>query len=196
MTHFFDITYFITNYGYFGIFIIIFLESGLFFALPGDSLLFTAGLLATVFGFNLPLLIIIICLATFLGGLAGYEIGTYLEKLRKFSFFRLILKQEHIDKAHRFFAKYGKFAIICSRFVPIIRTFTPIVAGIARVPYRFFIKYNLISSILWSTLITLVGYFLGRVFPIITNYLWVVTILVVLISLIPILVQMAKKKRI
>ena len=195
MNHLFDITYLITTYGYFGIFIIIFLESGLFFALPGDSLLFTAGLFASAYGFNLFFLITVIFLATFLGGLGGYEIGTYLEKLRKFSFFRLILKQKHIDKAHEFFVKYGKFAIVFSRFVPIVRTFTPIVAGVARVPYKFFVKYSLISSILWSSLITLIGYFLGRIFPVIKDYLWVVTILVVLVSLVPILIEVIKNRR-
>jgi len=193
--HLFDITYLLTTYGYLGIFIVIFLESGLFFALPGDSLLFTAGLLVAVLGLKLPILIIIIFLATFLGGLAGYEIGAYLDKLRKFSFFRLILKQEYIDKTHKFFGKYGKMAIVLSRFVPIIRTFTPIVAGIARVPYRFFIRYSLVSSIAWATIITLVGYFLGRMFPIIKNYLWVVAILVVLVSLVPILIQVLKEKK-
>jgi len=193
-THLFDITYLLTTYGYPGIFIIIFLESGLFFALPGDSLLFTSGLLVAVLGLKLPILIGVIFLATFLGGLAGYEIGTYLDNLRKFSFFRLILKQEYIDKTHKFFGKYGRVAIIFSRFVPIIRTFTPIVAGIARVPYKFFIKYSLISSIAWATTMTLIGYFLGRMFPIIKNYLWVVAILVVLVSLVPILIQILKGK--
>jgi len=195
MSHLFDIPYLLTTYGYLGIFIIVFLESGLFFALPGDSLLFTAGLLVAVLGLKLPILIFIIFVATFLGGLAGYEIGTYLEKLRKFSFFRLILKEEYIDKTHRFFDKYGEFAIIFSRFVPIIRTFTPIVAGIARVPYKFYIKYSLIGAVAWATIITLIGYFLGRMFPIIKDYLWVVAILVVLVSLVPILVQIIKDRR-
>ena len=195
MNHLLDITYLVSNYGYWGIFIIIFLESGLFFALPGDSLLFTAGLFASAYGFNLVFLIMIICLATFLGGLGGYEVGTYLEKLRRFSFFRIILKQKYIDRAHDFFMKYGKFAIIFSRFVPIVRTFTPIVAGIARVPYKFFVKYSLISSVLWSTTITLMGYFLGRFFPVIKDYLWVVTILVVLVSLIPILAEILRRER-
>jgi membrane-associated protein len=193
--HLFDITYLLTTYGYLGIFIVIFLESGVLFALPGDSLLFTAGLLVAVLGLKLPILILIIFLATFLGGVMGYEIGTYLEKLRKFSFFRLILKEEYINKTHQFFAKYGRSAIIFSRFVPIIRTFTPIVAGIARVPYKFYIKYSLISSIAWATTMTLIGYFLGRMFPIIKDYLWVVAILVVLVSLIPILIQVLKGKK-
>jgi membrane-associated protein len=195
MTHLFDITYLITAYGYLGIFIIVFLESGILFALPGDSLLFTAGLFASVYSFNLFFLIFIIFVATFLGGAVGYEIGFYLEKLKKFSFFRVILKQEHIDKAHEFFGKYGKFAIVFSRFVPIIRTFTPIVAGIARVPYKFFTKYSLAGSILWSTIVTLLGYFLGRAFPIIKDYLWVIAILVVVVSLLPIVIEIIRSKK-
>ncbi len=195
MIHLFDITYLITTYGYLGIFIIIFLESGLFFALPGDSLLFTAGLFASVFSLKLPILILIIFVATFLGGLGGYEVGTYLEKLKKFSFFQVILKQEHIDKAHNFFLKYGKFALVFSRFVPIVRTFTPIVAGIAHVPYKFYVKYSLVSSVLWSSSITLLGYFLGRAFPIIKDYLWVMAILVILISFVPILIEIIKNRR-
>lgn len=198
MSHFFglfDITYLITTYGYLGIFVIIFLESGILFALPGDSLLFTAGLFASVYGFNLFFLIGIIFIATFLGGMGGYQIGVYLEKLRKFSFFRTILKQEYIDRAHNFFIKYGKLAIVFSRFVPIVRTFTPIVAGIARVPYKFFIKYSLVSSLLWSVVITLLGFFLGRIFPQIKNYLWVMAILVVVISLLPIIFEMFRNKK-
>ncbi len=195
MTHLFDIAYLFTTYGYLGIFVIIFLESGLFFALPGDSLLFTAGLFASVYNFNLFLLIAVIFFATFLGGLGGYEIGVYLEKLRKFSFFKAILKEEYINRAHEFFGKYGKFAIVFSRFVPIVRTFTPIVAGIARVPYKFYVKYSLISSIFWSAIITLAGYFLGRAFPIIKDYLWVVAVLVILVSLVPIFIEVVKGRK-
>ena len=190
-----DIPYLIATFGYLGIFVIIFLESGLLFALPGDSLLFTAGLFVSVYHFNLVFLIGLICVATFLGGMGGYQIGVYLEKLREHSFFRRILKDEYIDRAHEFFDKHGAYAIIFSRFVPIIRTFTPIVSGIARVPYKFFIKYSLISSVLWSTIITLAGYYLGRIFPQIKNYLWVIAILVVIVSLIPIFVEMFRNKK-
>jgi membrane-associated protein len=195
MNHLFDITYLINAYGYLGIFVIIFLESGLFFALPGDSLLFTAGLFASAYNFNLFFLISIIFLATFLGGLGGYQIGVYLEKLRKYIFFRKILRQDYIDRAYQFFIKYGKSAIVFSRFVPIIRTFTPIVAGIVRVPYKFFIKYSLISSVLWATTVTLVGYFLGRAFPVIKDYLWVMAIMVVLVSLLPIVFEMIRSRK-
>ena len=196
MAQLFDITYLITTYGYVGIFIIVFLESGIFFALPGDSLLFTAGLFASAFGLNIVFLVFLILIATFLGGLVGYEIGVYLTKLERFTFLKKILKPEHVDKAHKFFDKHGLFAIIFSRFVPIVRTFTPIVAGVARMHYFTFVKYSIISSVLWSFIITLSGYFLGQTFPVIKNYLSLIVILVVLISILPLAFEMTKKEKI
>lgn len=195
MIHLFDITYLITTYGYLGIFIIVFLESGIFFALPGDSLLFTAGLFASLFNLHIYFLIPLIFVATFFGGIVGYEIGVHIEKLRNFAFFRKILKQQHIDKTHKFFDKYGVYAIIFSRFVPVVRTFVPIIAGVARVPYKFFIKYSLISSLLWSVSVTSAGYFLGQVFPHMKDYLWLIAILIVLLSVVPILFEVIKKRK-
>ena len=195
MNNFFDIPYIITTYGYLGIFIIVFLESGIFFALPGDSLLFTAGLLASVFSLQIYILIPVIFIATFLGGVIGYEIGVHLEKLNRYVFFRKILKKEHIEKTHVFFNKHGKFTVIFSRFVPIARTFVPIVAGVARMQYRLFIKYSLISSFLWSTIITLVGYFLGEIFPHIKDYLSYVVVLIVFVSALPIVYEIMRESR-
>ena len=195
MTQLFDISYVITTYGYVGIFIIVFLESGIFFALPGDSLLFMAGLLASVFTLNIYILIPIIFISTFLGGIVGYEIGVNLEKLKKFSFFQKILKEEYIDKTHRFFDKHGKFTVIFSRFVPIVRTFVPIVAGVARMHYADFIKYSLVSSFLWSTIVTLLGYFLGQIFPSIKDYMSLIIVLIVIISVLPMIYEMMRKPR-
>jgi len=195
MINLFDIPYLITTYGYAGIFIIVFLESGIFFALPGDSLLFTAGLFAATFGLDLSILIPMIFIATFFGGIVGYEIGLNLEKLRKYSFFKRILKKEHIDKTHEFFERHGKMAIIFSRFVPIVRTFLPIVAGIARVKYSFFLKYSLISSFIWSVSVTLLGYFLGNAFPQIKDYMFVIVILIIVVSLLPIIFEVVYKKK-
>ncbi len=190
----FDIPHLITTYGYVGIFIIVFLESGIFFALPGDSLLFTAGLFASALGLNVLFLISLIILATFLGGLAGYEIGAYLITLEeRYKFLRKILKKEHIDKAHKFFDKHGAFAIVFSRFIPIIRTFVPIVAGIARMHYYDFVKYSIISSVIWSSVVTLLGYFLGQTFPVIKDYLFLMVILVILISVLPLILQVKIK---
>ncbi|OGI60503.1 hypothetical protein A2641_03140 [Candidatus Nomurabacteria bacterium RIFCSPHIGHO2_01_FULL_37_25] len=195
MTQLFNIPYLITTYGYLGIFIIVFLESGIFFALPGDSLLFTAGLLAYAFELKIYFLIPLIFISTFLGGIMGYEIGINLKKLNQFYFFRKILKEEHINKTHNFFDKHGKFTVIFSRFVPIARTFVPIVAGIAHMKYSLFIKYSLISSFLWSTSVTLLGYFLGQIFPQIKDYLSYVVILIVLVSVLPIVYETIKEKK-
>lgn len=195
MNHLFDITYLITTYGYLGIFIIVFLESGILFALPGDSLLFTAGLFASVYDFNLFFLIFIIFLGTFFGGVIGYEIGVNLIKLRRFSLFNKVFRQEHIDKAHQFFQKYGKFAVTISRFVVIVRTFLPMVAGIARMEYKSFIKYSLIGSMLWSTSLTLLGYFLGRIFPQIKDYLMWIMVFVVIASILPLIFELIRRKK-
>lgn len=195
MPHIFDITYLISTYGYLGIFIIVFLESGVFFALPGDSLLFTAGLFAVAFGLNIYFLIPIMFLATFLGGVVGYEIGIHLAKLENFKLFKKILKKEHIDNAHKFFDKHGRSAIIFSRFVPIVRTFVPIVAGVAHMEYSPFIRYSLIGSLLWSCIVTSLGYFLGSIFPQIKDYLWVIVVLIILISALPIIYEWVKEYR-
>ena len=150
MLELFNIPYLLTTYGYAGIFAIVFLESGIFFALPGDSLLFTAGLLASTTYLKLYILIPLIFISTFLGGIAGYYIGVHIHRLRKYAFFQKILKEEHINKAHDFFIKYGKTAIIFSRFVPIVRTFTPIVAGVVRMDYKNFLKYSFFSTLVYD----------------------------------------------
>lgn len=194
MSQFFDIPFIISTYGYVGIFIIVFLESGIFFPLPGDSLLFTAGLLVAVLHLNLFTLIPLIFVATFLGGVMGYEIGINLERLRKYDFFRKILKEKYIDQTHKFFDKHGGFAIILSRFVPLVRTFMPIVAGIARMDYYKFIKYSLISSALWSTSVTLVGFFLGQIFPQIKDYISLIVLIIIIVSIFPMIFEYMKHK--
>ena len=195
MSHLFDITYLITTYGYLGIFIIVFWESGIFFALPGDSLLFTAGLFASAFGLNITFLIVLIFVATFLGGLVGYEIGRYLTLLERYKFFRKILKPEYIKKAHEFFDRHGLFAIVFSRFVPIVRTFMPIAAGVAKMEYKTFLKYSVLGSILWSAGMTLVGFFLGQIFPGIKDYISWITVLIILVSAIPIVFDIVQSRR-
>jgi membrane-associated protein len=171
------------------------LESGIFFALPGDSLLFVAGLLAISGILNIYLLIPLIFISTFFGGVAGFHIGKHLHGLRKFYIFRKILKEKYINQTHDFFDKYGKIAILISRFVPIVRTFVPIIAGIAKMDYLKFLKYNLISSMLWATIVPLVGYSLGLIFPEIKNYLSYLIILVVFISILPAIIEFFRQKK-
>lgn len=194
MLAFFDISQVILQYGYIGIFFIVFLESGIFFALPGDSLLFSAGLLASTGILAIHSIIPIIFVATFLGALVGYQIGIHLEKLHNYSIFRKLFKKEYLDRGHKFFDKYGKVTIVFSRFVPIIRTFAPIVAGIVRMNYFSFLRYTLLGSFLWSVLVTLVGYFLGRIIPGLEDYVTPLMLLVVLLSLLPGVFHLFKKK--
>ncbi len=181
----FNIGYLLATYGYAGTFVVVFLESGVFFFLPGDSLLFTAGLLASASSLNLYILIPLIFTATFLGGLAGYGIGRYIETLHSYPIIKRILKPEYIAEAHRFFERHGKAAILISRFVPLMRTFTPIAAGVARMSFPSFVRYSLISSLLWSVSITLLGFFLGQTFPQIKDNLSYFIIGIVVISLLP-----------
>ncbi len=195
MESLFDIQTLITNYGYIGIFVIVFLESGIFFALPGDSLLFTAGILASTGYLNVFQLIPLVFIATFFGSIAGYYVGVYIEKLRKFQFFNKILKKEHLDKTHVFLEKYGIPAIILSRFVPIVRTFMPIVAGVAHMNFKKYLKYNLAGSVLWSVSVTLVGFFLGKAIPNIKDHLHWLVIVVVIISVLPMVFSFLKKKK-
>jgi membrane-associated protein len=195
MIEFFDIPQLIASYGYIGIFLIVFLESGIFFALPGDSLLFTAGILASTNILSIQTLIPLIFVATFLGGIFGYFVGMHIARLQRYSLFRRILKDKHLEIAEKFFAKHGKLTVVLSRFVPIVRTFAPIVAGIVRMPYKLFIKYSFIGSLLWSFSMTLLGYFLGQIIPQIKDYLSVFIILVVILSILPVIFEIFKGKK-
>jgi membrane-associated protein len=195
MNHLFDITYLVTHYGYIGILIIVFLESGIFFPLPGDTLLFTAGLLAPQLGFNVIFLAFLIFLAAFLGGIVGYYIGTKLDFLYKYSFFRKILKKKYMDDAHNFLEKHGLPAMLLSRFIPIVRTFLPIVAGMVGMKYIDFIKYSLLGSAVWSSVFVFGGYFLGQSFPQIQHYLLYVVIIIVFLSILPAIFHFIKRDK-
>lgn len=195
MLELFNIPHLITTYGYPGIFIIVFLESGIFFPLPGDSLLFTAGLFAGAYGLNIYFLIPMIFVATFTGGMLGYFVGERLLIFQNTAFGRKFLKKEYVNKAHAFFEQYGAVAVVFCRFVPIVRTFVPIVAGVAKMDYNKFVKYSLFGSLLWSAGMTLLGFFLGRIFPGIKEYLWVVVLLVIFVSLLPIIFEYIRKAR-
>ncbi len=185
MTHLFDIHSIIITYGYIGIFIIIFFESGIFPPLPGDSLLFAAGLYAAVGGFNLYLLAMLVFAASFLGILSGYYAGVHIKKLERFSLFKRIFRREHIESADNFFIRHGRSAIILSRFIPIVRTFVPITAGIARMDHSSFVRYSLIGSLLWSVIFICGGFFLGRSFPQIGDHLTLAIIIIVILSILP-----------
>jgi membrane-associated protein len=190
----FNIPQIIGNYGYIGIFIIVFLESGLFFALPGDSLLFTAGLLVPIAKLNIFTLIIVVFISAYTGGIVGYYLGTYVEKLNRYKFFKKIVKQEYLDRSHAFLEKHGMYAMISSRFLPIVRTFLPVVAGMVKMEYQKFIQYSFLGSLVWTLVFTLSGYFLGRVFPGIEKYILYVAMGIVIITILPFVFQYLKGK--
>jgi len=182
-----DLTILIQTIGYLGIFFIIFAESGLFFGffLPGDTLLFTAGLLASQGYFNITLLILLVTFAAILGDQIGYLFGMKIgPKIfnRDDSFF---FKKRYITDAENFYKKHGKRAIVLARFIPVVRTFIPILAGVGKMHYKTFVLYNIIGGLIWATGITLLGYFLGQQIPNVDTYLIPILLLIVFASMLP-----------
>lgn len=183
----FDLPVLINSIGYLGIFFIVFAESGLFFGffLPGDTLLFTAGLIASQGYLNIFILIILVVFGAILGDQIGYLFGKRVgPKIfnRDESFY---FKKRYITDAENFYKKHGKETIILARFVPIIRTFIPILAGVGKMNYKIFVTYNILGGTLWGASITLLGYFLGQRIPNIDTYLLPILLLIVLIPIIP-----------
>ncbi len=191
-----DPTLIITTVGLIGIIFIIFAETGLFFGFffPGDSLLFTAGILASQGIFNIYQIIIFCIIAAILGDSIGYWSGKkYGRKLfeRDAGFF---FKKKRIYDAEQFYEKHGKYTIILARFVPIIRTFAPIVAGIGQMHYFTFITYNIFGGIFWVSGMTLLGYFLGGMISNPDRYIIPIAFLIIFISFLPIIIKIIKNK--
>jgi len=189
-------------YVYLALFVIIFAETGLAvgFFLPGDSLLVVAGLFAAAGKMNIFILLISLFIAGILGDLVGYLTG---RRMGKTIFSRpksRVFNPKHLIRAHTFYEKYGGKTIILARFVPIVRTFAPIVAGAAEMPYRKFAFYNILGSFLWIFSMLLSGYFLGglleKAFGInLDEHIDKVVIIVVLLSILPIIIEYIKARR-
>lgn len=177
-----------------GIAVIIFIETGLFFGFffPGDSLLIVAGLLASEGLIDLRWLIPSAALAAILGDQVGYTIGLRLGGALEVRYVRF---QKNIRRAQDFYQRHGGKTITIARFVPVIRTFAPPVAGAARMNYRRFVTYNILGGAGWVSITTLLGYALGKSIPNIDNYLLLVIAIVVLLSLIPAFVEYARLRR-
>ncbi|MFJ9748964.1 DedA family protein [Streptomyces chartreusis] len=193
--------YLIETFSLPGILLIVFAESGLFAFLPGDSLLFTAGLFVAEGNYiSQPLWLVctLIVLAAVIGDQVGYMIGKFFGPKLFSRPNSKLFKQENLEKAHEFMEKYGPKAIVLARFVPIVRTFAPIVAGAGRMRYATFLTYNVIGGIAWGTGVTLAGYWLGQIKFIKTN-VEAILVLIVLVSVVPIIIEVlrerAKKKR-
>lgn len=179
------------------LFAIIFVETGLVIMplLPGDSLLFAIGMFAAQGALNLPVIIVLLVIAAFLGDTVNYYIGKFFSsKVLNWKLFgKVLVKQEHIDKTHEFYEKHGPKTIIMARFVPIVRTFAPFVAGVGRMNYKVFLSYNIIGGIVWVVGISLAGYFLGEI-PWIKENFEKVIFLIIAISVLPIVIAMIKSK--
>jgi len=174
------------------LFLVIFLETGLVVTpfLPGDSLLFAAGTFAALGSLNVVWLIILLSAAAILGDTVNYWIGHFVGP-RAFSGNIRFLKKEYLDRTHAFYEKHGGKAIILARFIPIVRTFAPFVAGIGAMTYSHFITYNVVGGILWVCLFTLGGYFFGTQRLVQENFELVV-VAIVGISVMPMLVEFAR----
>ena len=183
-------------YGYAMLFAIVFAETGLLvgFFLPGDSLLFTVGVVAGAGQLNIWLINLLLIVAAIVGDAVGYMLGRHAGP-RVFSrsdsrFF----KQEHLLRTKAFYEKHGGKTIVYARFVPIIRTFAPFVAGVAQMPYSRFAAYNIFGGIGWVIAMTMAGYMLGNV-PIIRAHFEKVVIAIVLVSVLPIVLEYFKSRR-
>lgn len=186
----------ITSFGYLGIFLIIFAESGLLFGFffPGDSLLFTAGLLSFKGILNLWLLIGLTFLAAVLGDNVGYSFGRRVGAKLFVREKSLLFDKDHLVKARQFYEKHGAKTIVLARFMPFIRTFAPIVAGIGQMNYRTFLIYNLVGGFLWSAGLPLAGYFLGSLIPDIDKFLLPIISLIVVLSILPGTLHLLKER--
>ncbi|MEK7616776.1 MAG: VTT domain-containing protein [Patescibacteria group bacterium] len=186
MPHF-DLVELVRTAGYLGVFTIVFLESGLLigFFFPGDSLLFTAGFLASQGFLDIKILVPGCFLAAIAGNSTGYYIGKkFGRKLfnKEKSFF---FQKKHLERAERFYAKHGGKAIVLAQFVPVVRAFVPVVAGIGVMRYRRFIFFNLFGAVLWAIGVTLAGYFLGSTIPDVDRYLLPIVGLIIIASVLP-----------
>ena len=187
----------IKNFGiwtYLLLFLIIFLETGVVVTpfLPGDSLLFAAGSFAALGSLNVFALFILLTLAAILGDTLNYWIGHFIGP-RAFSGNTRFLKKEYLDRTHVFYEKYGGKTIILARFIPIIRTFAPFVAGIGAMDYPHFFFYNVIGAVLWVSIFTFGGYFFGNL-PFVRDNFTIVIMVIILISVLPGVFEFLREK--
>src|SRR3989338_6395531 len=192
----FDLVAIIKSVGYIGLFTIIFAESGLFigFFLPGDSLLFTAGFLASQGSFNIWLLSLLTFFGAILGDNFGYafgkKVGPAIFKREDSWFFH----KDHLERARIFYEKHGAKTLVLARFLPIVRTFAPILAGVGKMHYPAFFFYNILGGFLWAIGMTWLGYFLGATIPGVDKYLIPIILAIIVLSAMPTLVHIIKNR--
>lgn len=194
----FDLPELIKTVGILGVGGVVFAESGLFigFFLPGDSLLFTAGFLASQGFMNIWLLAGVSFVAAVAGDSVGYSFGKRVGRKLFDKKDSLFFHKKHLQKAEKFYEVNGKKTIVLARFMPIVRTFAPIVAGIGDMTYRDFVTYNIIGGFLWSMGLTFAGYFLGQVIPDVDKYLLPIIIGIIIASVLPQAIHMLRDKEV
>ena len=183
--------------GYVVLFAIVFTETGLLvgFFLPGDSLLITAGIVAAAGGLNIWWLNTVLIVAAITGDSVGYAIGVRLGPRLFTRPQSLLFNPRHIERTRVFYARHGPKTIVIARFVPIVRTFAPVVAGVGQMEYRRFIFYNVAGGVGWVTSMTWAGYGLGRVIPNLGSYIHLVVAVVIVLSVIPIVIEILRERR-
>jgi membrane-associated protein len=177
------------------LFLIVFCETGLVITpfLPGDSLLFAAGTFAALGALDLRLLIVLLTIAAIVGDTVNYWVGSYVGP-RAFSGNVRFLKKEYLDRTHAFYEKHGGKTIILARFIPIIRTFAPFVAGVGAMSYPKFLTYNVIGAVVWVVLFVLGGYFFGNI-PTVRQNFTLVILAIIAISVLPIVIEAVRSRR-
>ncbi len=187
----------IATFGTIGLLLIVFAESGLLigFFLPGDSLLFTAGLLASQGKLNFGVVLVGCVVAAISGDQVGYLFGRRVGP----ALFRRpdsrLFKQANVERSRVYFAEHGAKTIVLARFVPIVRTFAPILAGVGNMPYRTFVLFNVAGGVLWAAGLTTAGYVLGNTIPSIDRYLLPVIAGIIVLSFLPVLYELRKARR-
>ncbi|MFA5934378.1 MAG: VTT domain-containing protein [Candidatus Paceibacterota bacterium] len=186
----------IKTVGLLGVFFIVFAESGLFFGffLPGDSLLFTAGFLASQNFLNINFLFWGSFICAILGDSVGYWFGRKVGPKIFNKEDSIFFQKKHIERAQNFYNKHGNKTIFLARFIPIIRTFAPIVAGIGNMNYKNFVTYNIVGAFVWSFSTVFSGYFLGQIIPGVDKYLLPIILVIIVISFLPIVFETLKAR--
>lgn len=177
------------------LFVVIFCETGLVVTpfLPGDSLLFAAGGIAAIGGMNIHVMVLLLLAAAILGDAANFMIGKYFGQKLFANPDSKIFRRSYLEKTHTFYEKHGGKTIIIARFVPIVRTFAPFVAGMGDMHYGTFIRYNIIGAVLWVLLFSYAGYFFANI-PVVKNNLGLVMAAIIVISILPAVVEIIRAK--
>jgi membrane-associated protein len=193
------LSFIIENYGlwcYLIFFLVIFCETGLVVTpfLPGDSLLFALGTLAAAGSLEIASIFALLSIAAVAGDSANYAIGKYFGDVILKHQGKWFLKKEHIDRTHSFYERYGAKTIVIARFVPIVRTFAPFIAGVGKMTYLKFFSYNVVGGLLWVTLFIFGGYFFGNI-PVVKRNFSLVILVIIVLSIMPAVIEVIREKR-